>query len=117
MDTIRVLRIIEYIGPRDLVEEQIKRSIHGTKNWGNGITINVATLGTFPEILAVAKPSIPVTWDDYEMSVRAKALMKLHYPYPHTPATVMAEWRKGEKLPPGITRKVMNEIKELEGIV
>lgn len=51
MDTVRVLRVIEYVGPRDLIEKQIQNSIHGTKKIGNGVTINVATIGSFPEIL------------------------------------------------------------------
>ena len=31
MDIVRVLRVIEYVGPRDLIEKQIEHSIHGTK--------------------------------------------------------------------------------------
>lgn len=50
-DIIRVLRVIEYTGPRDKVEDQVARSLHGEKSWGNGVTIKAATLGTFPEIL------------------------------------------------------------------
>lgn len=55
-DTIRVLRVIEYTGPRSLVEKQIANSLHGEKRTGPGeqITIRVATLGTFPEILEKA---------------------------------------------------------------
>lgn len=51
MDTVRVIRIIEYIGPRDKIEKQIERSVHGTKEWGNGVIIRAVTLGTFPEIM------------------------------------------------------------------
>lgn len=56
-DTVRVLRIIEYVGPRSLVEEQIKKSIHGTRvfflgrNVGSEMAITATTLGEFPEIL------------------------------------------------------------------
>lgn len=51
-DIVRVLRIVEYSGPRDWVEQQIERSIHGTKDLGQGRIIRVATIGTYPEILA-----------------------------------------------------------------
>lgn len=56
MDIIRVLRIIEYVGPRDLVEEQIKQSVHGTKIVRDRIAITATTLGTFPEILKSDTP-------------------------------------------------------------
>lgn len=63
-DIIRVLRIVEYIGPRDQIEKQIENSIHGTKRFGIGdreCSITATTLGTFPEILnkepAVVKPT------------------------------------------------------------
>ena len=59
MDIVRVLRIIEYVGPRDQVEHQILKSLHGEKTFGPSgkeITIRVTTLGTFPEIL---KPKDP----------------------------------------------------------
>lgn len=54
MDIVRVLRIVEYVGPRDLIEKQIEQSIHGTKNFGPRgleITIRAATIGGYPEIL------------------------------------------------------------------
>ena len=51
MDTIRVLRVIEYIGPRDEVEEQVARSIHGTRRCDKGMIIKAATVGSYPEIL------------------------------------------------------------------
>lgn len=50
-DIVRVLRVIEYVGPRSKVEVQIANSIHGTKRPGNGVTIRAATLGTYPEVL------------------------------------------------------------------
>lgn len=56
-DIVRVFRIIEYVGPRDLIEEQIRKSVHGTKTVvtrykGLTISITAATIGEFPEILA-----------------------------------------------------------------
>ena len=57
MDIVRILRVIEYTGPRDLIEDQIAKSLHGEKRveklGGRAITIRVATLGAFPEILGV----------------------------------------------------------------
>ena len=50
-DIVRVLRILEYEGPRSSVEETIARSIHGEKVGGKGLTIRAATLGTYPEII------------------------------------------------------------------
>ena len=51
-DIIRVFRMIEYVGPRDAVEQQINNSIHGEKIIEKtGVKITTTTLGTFPEIL------------------------------------------------------------------
>jgi len=52
MDIIRVLRVIEYVGPRDLVETQVNRSIHGIRTFGNSCLIKVSTIGTYPEVLS-----------------------------------------------------------------
>jgi hypothetical protein len=59
MDIVRVLRIIEYVGPRDQVEETIARSIHGTLETPRGsrsldtprMKITAVTIGDYPEIL------------------------------------------------------------------
>ena len=50
MDTIRVFRILEYIGPRDVVERTVAMSIHGEKIAGD-MVIKAATLGVYPEIM------------------------------------------------------------------
>lgn len=51
-DEIRVLRIIEYRGPRSWVEKTIAGSIHGTRFVGEpNRTISANTIGLFPEIL------------------------------------------------------------------
>lgn len=51
MDIIRVLRILEYVGPRDLVETGMSQwAVQGTKVFGEQ-TIRSAVLGTYPEIL------------------------------------------------------------------
>ena len=53
-DIVRVLRIVEYVGPRSKIEVQLAGSIHGQRSPGNGVTIRAATLGLYPEILDVA---------------------------------------------------------------
>jgi hypothetical protein len=50
MDIIRVLRVIEYQGPRDWVENAVAKSIHGEKRVNGGV-IRGATLGVVAEIL------------------------------------------------------------------
>lgn len=56
-DIVRVLRMVEYYGPRKWVEDTLYRSIQGSRIFGaqgmHGI-IRVHTLGgQFPEILTV----------------------------------------------------------------
>ncbi|HET9253870.1 MAG TPA: hypothetical protein VFO16_01550 [Pseudonocardiaceae bacterium] len=49
-DYVRVFRLVEYVGPRALVEKQIEASLHGTR-WGfqgrerRGVRITATTLG------------------------------------------------------------------------
>ncbi len=58
MDQVRVLRIIEYTGPRDLIEAHLEKSWlskdatsrFGGPN-GDSCVIRGATLGLYPEIL------------------------------------------------------------------
>lgn len=49
-DQVRVLRLIEYVGPREWVESTLERSVKGTRHVGKG-TIRAVTLGDYPEIL------------------------------------------------------------------
>lgn len=61
-DTVRVLRVIEYVGPRAWVERTISDSINGTKILqvgGQICKINAATIGEYPEILKDLPPSKP----------------------------------------------------------
>lgn len=48
-DKIRILRLIEYVGPRTAVEEQVSRSLHSVKQTTQGVYISVTTLGEFAE--------------------------------------------------------------------
>ena len=50
-DKVRVLRILEYVGPREWVEAVLARSTHGTRVFSLGCEIRGATLGAYPEIL------------------------------------------------------------------
>ena len=62
-DIVRVLRIIDYVGPRSLVEKQIRLSLHGERKgtcWdprdglpriSGNVTIRATTLGEFSEIM------------------------------------------------------------------
>lgn len=57
-DTIRVLRIIEYVGGKEVVERQIEKSIQGTLTLnlkGGTLKITATTLGMFPEIIQKAR--------------------------------------------------------------
>lgn len=59
MDQVRVLRIIEYVGDREVVENTVSGSIHGTKhvNGKHGeMIIHVATITGYPEILNPPEP-------------------------------------------------------------
>ena len=51
-DIVRVLRVIEYVGPRKWVEETVARSVHGTKHFSAPErSIRAATIGAYPEVL------------------------------------------------------------------
>lgn len=67
-DIVRILRVIEYTGTREAVETQVANSMYGEKTFmrpAGRVTIRVATLGTFPEILTKAyqvwPPVAPIT--------------------------------------------------------
>jgi hypothetical protein len=57
-DTVRVLRMVEYIGKRSWVEATISRSIHGVKEVPGKGTIQAVTLGEFPEIWGQVVPAV-----------------------------------------------------------
>ena len=60
MDKVRILRIIEYVGPRDQVEEQVTKSIHGSRKFRD-VVIRATTLGEAAEILSkMSHVSVPV---------------------------------------------------------
>jgi hypothetical protein len=76
-DQVRVLRVIEYVGDRDIVEKTVAASIQGEKNvsrpdgtsraeqFGVGnMLIRAATIGIYPELLEAAQPEQTTTKDD-----------------------------------------------------
>lgn len=57
-DIVRVLRIVEYTGPRGAVEVSVANSIHGERRiirTDGVLTIRASTIGTYPEILTTTK--------------------------------------------------------------
>ena len=54
-DIVRIVRIYEFSGPRSIVEEQVERSVQQVHQYGNGVLIRAATLGTFPQIMFPVK--------------------------------------------------------------
>ena len=48
---VRVLKIVEYVGPREWVEQTIKRSLPKETRLGSSCIIRTAVIGTYPEIL------------------------------------------------------------------
>ncbi len=54
-DRVRVLRLIEYEGPRKDVEAQVSQSIQGTRIGMKTVRITVVTLGQFPEVIEAAR--------------------------------------------------------------
>jgi hypothetical protein len=56
VDRIRILRVLEYEGPRDVVEGVISRSVHGERRVDGrdgSFVIRAATMGLYPEVLQV----------------------------------------------------------------
>lgn len=52
---VRVLRLVEYVGPRAWVEETVMRAIHGTRVIGNDKRITAVTITAYPELLVAAR--------------------------------------------------------------
>ena len=96
-DRVRVLRVVEYAGPRSLVEEQIKLSVHGTrqgigtvrdaimhpKHPDGPVLITAVTLDEFPEVLERAREIPTGEWrgtdEEYDANQGiARTPMHLH---------------------------------------
>jgi hypothetical protein len=57
-ENIRVLRLVEYSGPRAQVEEQVKISVHGSKPGLRGVTITAVTLHEYPLALEQVREAV-----------------------------------------------------------
>lgn len=59
-DIIRVLRIVEYVGPRSCVESEVSKSIHGARQFTlcdkegkrQEVRITAVTVGEFAEVIS-----------------------------------------------------------------
>jgi len=58
-DVVRVLRVIEYVGPRSWVEATMAHAIKGTLAVAEGKRICAVTIGDYPEILIKAGSFVP----------------------------------------------------------
>lgn len=65
-DRVRVLRMVEFVGPRSWVEEQVARSIKGTRIVHPGCEIRTAIVGDYPEVLKQAPKVEGFTDPDYD---------------------------------------------------
>jgi len=74
MDRVRVIRVLEYEGTREWVEELLKtRCVHGYLKMGKGGVIREAILGDFPEIVEEEKEKPlweRLTADEYKFMKR-----------------------------------------------
>ena len=59
-DQVRVLRVLEYTGPRSKVESTLGKSIHAEVTY-DGMTIRESRLGSFPEVVERANRAIHAT--------------------------------------------------------
>ena len=59
MDTVRVLRVLEYVGPRKTIEDHLKNCIQGHKTFvnldGTRMEVRSATIGLTPDIIEMGK--------------------------------------------------------------
>jgi hypothetical protein len=89
MNKIRVLRVIEYIGPREEVEKILSQSIQGDKYIPKtDVLIRTATVGNFPEVFAGNTVEIAGTKDPqlevaHTINSELKALGWIITAYPH----------------------------------
>lgn len=62
MDRVRVLRLLEYEGPRDWVEATLaQNAVKGTKDLGNGCVIREGMIGDFPVVVEEIKKEYILT--------------------------------------------------------
>jgi hypothetical protein len=58
-DIVRVLRVLEYIGPRKWVESTLaQNAVKGTREFGGQCSIREATIGAYPEVVGEVIPQM-----------------------------------------------------------
>ena len=72
MDRVRVIRVLEYEGPRDWIEACLTaRTVKGTKDCGSGCVIREAIVGDFPVVVGEqVKKAAKVTEKEFTYMVR-----------------------------------------------
>ena len=80
MDRVRVLRLVEYIGDREWVENTIAGSIKGTLILAEDKMIRAATIGDFPEILGTFGSPMVETMEQREKRKEAERLLRKEKP-------------------------------------
>lgn len=102
---VRVLRLVEYTGPREAVEEQIKMAVHGTRRGtidretGEHVMITAVTINEYPEKLMMARQI-----DATPPAALIDAIRRLvrvddaGNPVPKDPRTQVTEGKKGPLL-------------------
>lgn len=54
-DTVRVLKIVEYVGPRSAVERHMTNANWTMRRQADGLVIRTAIVGQYPEVLEQAE--------------------------------------------------------------
>jgi hypothetical protein len=84
INRVRVLRIVEYVGTREWVEDVVSRSIHGRRYFGgSGNYIGGTTLGEFPsEVMDFeSNRDDEIVLFEAQRLLVAKGLMRLYDPF------------------------------------
>lgn len=73
-DRVRVLRVLEYEGPREWIEATLNtRAVKGTRDIGNGCSIREALVGDFPQVVEEPKEeSLPVMLSVIELNLMGR---------------------------------------------
>lgn len=50
-EIVRVVRLVTFTGPREIVEEQVRNSVHGRRRLPGGLNIEAVTIGEFPDVM------------------------------------------------------------------
>lgn len=56
-DIIRVVRVLEYVGPRDALERSLAQNVVKRHKQFGSITVREAYLGEFPEVVGEEEPT------------------------------------------------------------